>query len=189
MLTLSTIRFQSCQKVTSFLPDFGYVEFIHPFNAQLAADCKEHFINGKKASLQFFKTKDNSKREQKPQEAMEAYGNQGHINWDLRQDNYENMGLHHIPSFAQQAHESYYSNHDSAAFEYFRGAAFEPYLNNKRSYIVPGKRSRQPHSSFGKGLTSASRISEFYSMVKLRVASTEMNHYSANLQFNRYAHH
>lgn len=39
-------------------PDFGYVEFQNPEAAAVAVKANDHFINGKKASVQFFKTKE-----------------------------------------------------------------------------------------------------------------------------------
>lgn len=56
------IRLASCPKVGITSPDFGYVEFQNPEGAIQAANSNDHFINGKKASVQFFKTKDAQKK-------------------------------------------------------------------------------------------------------------------------------
>lgn len=62
MPTLSTIPSLNNPKVSMTLPDFGYVEFQRPEDASSAANCNEHIIHGKKASIQFFKTKEATKK-------------------------------------------------------------------------------------------------------------------------------
>lgn len=48
--------------LTKLSKNFGYVEFQSPDGAKIAASSKEHFINGKKASVQFFKTKESQRK-------------------------------------------------------------------------------------------------------------------------------
>jgi hypothetical protein len=68
MPTSSTILLLNNQKVSQLNPDFGYVEFMRPDDASNAANCTEHIIHGKKASIQFFKAKEAIKKQSGVQE-------------------------------------------------------------------------------------------------------------------------
>lgn len=43
--------------------DFGYVEFHEQDSANIAESVKDHYINGKKVSVNFFRQKDSQNKE------------------------------------------------------------------------------------------------------------------------------
>lgn len=72
MRTLSTTPLLNNPRVDPSLLDFGYVEFTNADDATKAANCSEHLIKGKRASVQFFKTKDNHQQQKKVAVAFES---------------------------------------------------------------------------------------------------------------------
>lgn len=57
-------------RVHLFKSDFGYVEFSRPEDATLATTQQEHMIKGKKASIQFFKSKELQSKKAQPVQEM-----------------------------------------------------------------------------------------------------------------------
>lgn len=139
MHTSSMTQSPNSPKVEFHLPDFGYVEFKNSEDAEIAFNHHNHYINGKKASLQFFKTKDEQKKVSYIQESSERteeiQNYQGLLSQGYLHSKSSQFGGE---SFSQLR---YTPNHTSSSFQQeFRGGArqFGHSGPQRNSMVQPG---------------------------------------------------
>jgi RNA recognition motif-containing protein len=168
--------------ITKQSKNFGYVEFARPEDAIAAANCNEHIINGKKASIQFFKTKETQKKVQTVQDPIEIPEipychqglNYGRIPFGQQGILSQKQGGEYSTSNLYDNQHPYYSQ--SFTQEYLQA----DFNAQKRSFIVQPQREPSVFSS-------SNRCFDFYLSLK---RADQARHFQGtytkeNLRFNR----
>lgn len=161
--------------------DFGYVEFKNASDATMASECKEHIINGKKATLQFFKAKEGLPKRINGgadyfELPVESLYNDGTKN--MSSFNYTKAGHYACTSFGVPS--NYASSNFSAQFAIEHQAM--PQLYHRESIVPSGS---EQLISYSKANQKPCKHPEFYAAIK-KSGVTDMNrsHKWSNIRFN-----
>lgn len=160
--------------------NFGYVEFKNASSAKAASGCKDHMVNGKKATLQFFKAKEgHSKR------THDVADNVEHM-----EENQNSEGVFETPYMPyDKVHKSStsYGMQNDFGDNYYEhyGNQYQgmPHLLHRESIIPSG--SQPLHSYSREALEIKSRPQEFYMAFKKNGgADMSRSHQWTNIRFN-----
>lgn len=161
--------------------DFGYVEFKNASDATVASECKEHIINGKKASLQFFKAKEGLPKRtngsadyfEHPVESLYNDGTKKMFSFT-----YTKTGHYACTSFGVSS--NYASANDYPQFGIQQQVT--PQLFHRESIVPSGS---EQLISYSKANQKPCKHLEFYAAIK-KSGVTDMNrsHKLSNIRFN-----
>lgn len=161
--------------------DFGYVEFNNASDATMASECKEHIINGKKASLQFFKAK----------EGLSKRTNGGADYFEHPVESHYNDGTQNMSSFTYTKGGHYAcnsfgvpSNYNSAIYLPQFGIEHQatPQLFHRESI---GANGSVQINYYSKANQKPCKHLEFYAAIKKSgVTDMKRSHKLSNIRFN-----
>jgi RNA recognition motif-containing protein len=161
--------------------DFGYVEFKNASDATIASECKEHIINGKKATLQFFKAKEGL-----PKRTNDGADYVEHPVESLYNDGTKKMFFFNYTKAENYACTSFGVPSNYASANYSPQFAMQhqamAHLYQRESVVPSGSEQLIMHS---KANQKPCRHPEFYAAIKKSgITDMSRSHKLSNIRFN-----